>query len=131
MDVLNSLIKEADNFISLQPVSASKIQEAEDKLGLSFAEDFKEYLAEFGVASFNGKELTGICDSERLSVVSITEKARHDYPQFPKNAYVIEDLYIDHILILQDCSGKVYAFAPDDYGREIAGTLKEYLFPNA
>ena len=130
MSILISLIREADNFISLKPASLSQISEAESRLKLSFSEDYTEYLVEFGAASFAGKELTGICESERLSVVSTTEKARIRFPRFPSNAYVIEDLYVDHMLIVQDCSGKVYLYGSEDCGREIAGSLKDYLFPS-
>ena len=84
----------------------------------------------FGAASFDGRELTGVCQSERLSVVSATERARQTYPEFPKTLYVIEELGFDHVIVGQDSSGKVYAYGPRDSGEMIAESLQSYLFPN-
>lgn len=131
MSALTERIKEADFFVSLQPANASSIEAAETQLGIAFAADYKEYLLAFGAASFDGRELTGICKSDRLSVVSSTEEARSFYPQFPKKAYVVEDLGFDHVLIIQDHSGKVYEYGPSDTSKLIAESLQEYLFPNA
>ena len=129
MSTLPELMKDVDDFVSLQPADVSDIEAAEAKLGLSFAADFKEYLLAFGAASFDGRELTGICKSERLSVVSSTERAREFYPNFPKNAYVIEELGFDHILIVQKSNERVYSYGPGDSGQMIAESLLQYLFP--
>lgn len=128
MSSLNTLIKDADNFVSLKPVNLQSIQTAESQLELTFASEYKEYVLAFGAASFNGKELTGICESARLSVVSVTERARKIYPHFPKNVYVVEDLSFDHIFITQDSYGKVYSYGPSDSGYQIAESLQDYLF---
>ncbi len=129
MSKLPELIKGAYYFVSLQPADDSSIEAAESQLGLSFAADYKEYLLAFGAASFDGRELTGVCKSERLSVVSSTESARAFYPQFPPKAYVVEDLGFDHVLVVQDRSGKVYEYGPGDSGKKIAESLQQYLFP--
>lgn len=129
MSSLTTLIKEASNFVSLHPANYADIQAAEFQLGLSFASDYKDYLLAFGAASFNGKEITGICNSARLSVISVTERARDLYPHFPKNVYVVEDLGFDNIIISQDSRGKVYSYGPSDSGTIIADSLQEYLFP--
>lgn len=129
MSDLTAQIKDAENFVSLQPADSAGILAAEARLGLLFAPDYKEYLLAFGAATFSGKELSGICKSERLSVVSLTERARRIYPRFPENAYVIENLGFDLIFIVQDASGRVYSYGPADAGELIAGSLEEYLFP--
>ena len=131
MSTFPELIKEASFFVSLQPADSSSIEAAESQLGITFALDYKEYLLAFGAASFDGRELTGVCKSERLNVVSATERARSFYPQFPKNKYVVEELGFDHVLILQDSSGKVYSYGPSDSGDVIAKSLQDYLFPNS
>ena len=128
MSNIISLIKNSSNFVSLQPASASEIQAAETQLGLLFASDYKEYLLAFGAASFDGKELTGISKSERLSVVSATERARSFYPLLPRSIYVIEELGFDNYFIVQDSSGRVYSYGTSDLGKLIAESLKEYLF---
>ena len=131
MNNLISLMKEADGFLCLQPADTSSIQNAENMLRTQFAEDYRQYLLAFGAASFDGKELTGICNSERLSVVSATERARRLYPRFPENAYVIEDLSFDHIFIIQDKSGAICSYGPADTSEKIAESLQAYLFPDS
>lgn len=131
MSTFLELIKGASFFVSLQPAASSSIEAAESQLGITFAPDYKEYLLAFGAASFDGRELTGVCESERLNVVSATERARTFYPKFPKNTYVVEELGFDHVLILQDSSGKVYSYGPSDSGDVIAESLQDYLFPGS
>lgn len=130
MNNLISMIREAEGFLALQPADTSSILKAEDMLGTHFADDYKEYLLAFGAATFDGKELTGICNSERLSVVSATERARRLYPHFPKTSYVIEDLSFDHIYIVQDSSGVICSYGPADTSERIADSLQSYLFPD-
>lgn len=130
MSALTTLIKDASNFYSLKPADSSAVSAAEAQLGLQFASDYKEYLLAFGAATFDGRELTGVCDSERLGVVPSTERARQLFPHFPKDAYVVEDLSFDHVYIVQDSSGKVCSYGPSDSGELIARSLIEYFFPN-
>ena len=129
MNELLNRISEFEGFCSLGSTDPSRIEEAEQLLGLSFAEDYKEYALMFGAATFDGHELTGVCDSERLSVVSSTNRARAFYPHFPPSMYVVEEMLIDHILSVQDSTGTVYSYGPDDEAKEIANSLQEYLFP--
>ena len=130
MGALSLQIENANNFHSLTPADSISISSAEMQLGLQFAPDYKEYLMHFGAATFDGKELTGVCKSARLSVVMATERAREFYPNFPKNLYVVEELGFDHVLTAQDSSGKVYSYGPGDSAEKIAESLQEYLFPD-
>ncbi len=131
MEELLNLIKEADNFYALDGVEPFRVEEAENELRLSFADDYKAYVLTFGAATFDGHELTGVCKSDRLSVVAATERAREFFPQFPGGLYVIEDLQFDYILIVQDAEGVVYSYGPDDQAKKIAVSLQEYLFPES
>ncbi len=129
MKELISLISEADGFLSMSGAKLSDVETAESLLGLHLAQDYKEYVLAFGAATFNGHELTGICRSDRLNVVSATERARLLYPCFPGNLYVIEDLQFDHVLTVQDSTGTVSCYGPDDEPKYLAESLREYLFP--
>ena len=129
MSELINMIQAADDFCSIGSASSSTIANAEKKLKVVFADDYKEYVLNFGAATFDGRELTGICNSNRLNVVSVTEQARQYYPSFPSNAYVIEELMFDHILIIQDSLGRIYSYGPKDSATQIAKSLKAYLFP--
>ncbi len=131
MKELLNLISESEEFFSLGPIDASLVEDVEQMLGLSFADDYKKYVLMFGTATFQDRELTGICDSERLSVLSTTERARLFYPRFPENMYVVEEMLIDHILVVQDSTGAVYYYGPADEAKLIACSLQEYLFPDS
>ncbi len=130
MDELLNLIRSADDFCSMSGVSPSQVEQAEQELGLAFADDYKAYILTFGAASFDGREMTGICKSDRLCVSSVTKRARDFYPQLPKDMYVIEEMQFDHILTLQDSTGAVFSYGPADEAKRIAASLMEYLFPN-
>ena len=122
-------IREAEDFASLGAASEEQIVDAEQRLQLVFSKDYKEYLHAFGAATFYGKELTGICSSERLSVIAVTQRARDYFRNFPNDAYVIEELYFDHCLIIQKEDGTVYNYGPNDSEELIAGSLSSFLFP--
>ncbi len=124
-------IREAGDFVSLGAASYEQILSAEMTLNLVFANDFKEYLRAFGAATFNSKELTGIGSSERLSVISVTNRARSYFENFPKDAYVIEELHFDHIITIQKPDGTVYSYCPNNQEEKLADTLYEYLFTNS
>ena len=123
------MIQEAEDFVSLGAATKEQIADAEKELQLKFAEDYKEYLNTLGVATFCGKELTGICSSERLSVVAVTQRARSFYKSFPNDAYVIEEMLFDHFLVIQKADGAVFSYGPNDSEELIADSLSMYLFP--
>lgn len=122
-------IKESSDFAALGPATDSQIEDAEKALNVKFSSDYKEYLKAFGAATFENKELTGISQSERLSVISTTQHARTCFANFPTDAYVIEDLLIDHLYIIQDASGSIFSFGPSEKKETIASDLCTYLFP--
>ena len=124
-------IQEAEGFAALGAASKEQIADAEIELLLTFASDYKEYLNAFGAATFCGKELTGICSSERLNVIAVTQRARNYYKGFPNDAYVVEELLIDHFLVIQKADGSVFSYGPNESEELIATSLSLYLFPQA
>lgn len=122
-------IQEAEDYASLGAVSSEQIAAAEKVLHLTFASDYKEYLSAFGAATFCGKELTGICTSERLNVIAVTQRARNYHKNFPDDAYVVEELLFDHFLVIQKADGTVYNYGPDDSEELVSESLEAYLFP--
>ena len=122
-------IQEAEDYASIGAASSEQIAAAEKALHLTFASDYKEYLSAFGVATFCGKELTGICSSERLNVIAVTQRARNYYKSFPDDAYVIEELLFDHFLVIQKADGAVYNYGPDSSEELVGKSLESYLFP--
>jgi hypothetical protein len=131
MPEMITMIREAEDFSALGAASKEQIADAEKELMLTFSADYKEYLSAFGAASFCGKELTGICSSERLNVVAVTRRARNYYKSFPDDAYVVEEMLFDHFLVIQKANGYVFSFGPNESEERIAASLSLYLFPQA
>ena len=106
--MLNQLLSKKPAFLYTGPATHEDIEKAEAALQLRFSKEYKEYLQQFGVATFQGHELTGITKSNRLNVVSVTEKEREKMPTIPNSFYVLEEAHIDGIVIWQIVSGEVF-----------------------
>lgn len=124
---LVDVIKQRDIAFTFAPMSQEYIQQAEGALNVSFSEEYANYLAEFGVAIFDGHEFTGLCDGKRLDVVKITQKQRELNNLVPNDWYVIEEADIDGIVIWQNAAGEVYQTLPGRSGVKIADSLSEYI----
>lgn len=107
-------------------VPDKKIQMAEEELGLKFTDEYKKYVSSFGAVTYEGHELTGICDFKQLNVVDVTLEERRYFPGVPADYYVVEDTHIDGIIIWQSKDGSVYV---NTHGclKKIAGSLSEYI----
>lgn len=129
MSEMITKIQEAEDYAFLGPASEQQIIDAEKALQLTFAADYKEYLSTMGAATFCGKELTGICSSERLNVIVVTQRARSFYKRFPTDAYVIEEMLFDHFVVIQKVDGSIFSYGPNESEELLAGSLALYLFP--
>ena len=120
------LIQKQPDLYTLQGASEADIRAAETMLQLQFAADYRQYVSVFGVASFGGHELTGVCKSKRLSVVSATQEERACNP-VPDDWYVVEQANIDGIVIWQDARGSVYQTGPGVKQKRLCKSLVEYI----
>ena len=123
VQTINSLPK----LLKMTPAESKDITEAELKLRVSFAGEYKDYVLAFGAILADGIELTGIAKSEHRDVVSVTNMARKLNPDVPKTMYVVEDTGVDGIVVWQDKSGAIYQTSPNAEPKEIAKTLTEYI----
>ncbi|WP_027204068.1 SMI1/KNR4 family protein [Butyrivibrio fibrisolvens] len=130
MDDIIRTLREMEDFEYLKGASQSEVSSAETELNLRFANDYKKYLLEYGLASAGGHELTGIVESSRLNVVAVTKSFRNKYSELPIEAYVVEELNLDSIIIFQLEDGSVYEMAPSIPAKKIANSLCEYLGNN-
>ena len=103
-------------------VSEEQIRAAEESLSLSFATDYREYLATVGLAMFDGHELTGIGKAERTNVVSVTEQMKSLKEDVPADWYVIENENMDGAAIWQDSKGCIYFNRKQEYS-----SLSEFI----
>lgn len=107
MSIVDSL-KTKEDAIWGKGVSEKSVKDAEKELGLKFAEDYKEYLLNFGLAMCDGHEFTGIGKAERTNVVAVTKQMRDIHNDVPADWYVLENTNMDLTVIWQDSKGNVY-----------------------
>lgn len=122
-----SKIKSMTGMASAKGASVEDIEKAQADLHLLFANEYKEYLKEFGAVSANGLEMTGLNVSPRINVVNVTAFAREQQPQFPKDMYVIENIAVDGILVLQNNVGDIFEWLPSGTYRKIYDCIERYL----
>ena len=123
---LKDMESKAD-FYKLLGASVEQVSQAEASLNLKFADEYKEYLMAFGMASANAHEFTGICDSSRLNVVDVTVLERQRNPSVPLEYYVVEQVNIDRIVVWQSSTGEIYETAKELSPVKICDSLCEYL----
>ena len=108
-------------------VPMEKIKLAEKKIGLRFANDYIEYVMQYGTISCNGHELTGISCDAYLDVVYVTENQWNKNIYVEHLLYVIEETHIDGIAIWQSSTGEIYQTAPNMKPVKICDSLVEYI----
>ena len=102
------VIKTKKEVIIGKGVSAEMVHKAEKELNVSFAEDYREYLLNYGLLMCCGHELTGLGKNERTHVVFVTKQMKELINGIPDNWYVLENANIDGVIIWQDTTGNVY-----------------------
>lgn len=127
MDKFVKKIKEKEVLFAAGGAEENVVARMEKELALRFANDYRNYLHEYGQVVVDAHELTGSHKSPRLNVVNVTEKYREKYENIPNNWYVVEDLGIDGILIWQSGDGTVYETNAAGVPNKIADSLVEYF----
>lgn len=127
MSEIIDVVKALPKLACVGKTADSAIADAERQLQLSFATEYKEYLAEFGAISAKRLELTGIIGVEYCNVVYATQQARELNPKVPCSMYVVENTCVDGIIIWQDASGSIYQSTPSTEPKQIAVSLADYI----
>ena len=120
-------LRAKNGFTCLGPVPQESIDAAEQELKISFANEYRDYVSDCGVASYGGHELTGVCSFPRLNVVDVTIKERNNNPLIPVYMYVVEQTHYDNVVIWQSSSGEIYQSQPNKKLMLLAGSLHEYI----
>ena len=126
MDIIKALKLKEDLF-ALQGATDAEIAAAEANMGLTFSDEYIQYLKEFGVASADGHEFTGIISESRLNVVEVTKYEKQKNSNIPSDMYVIEDLGIDKVFVWQNSKGEVFQTVGDSMPEKIADSMAGYL----
>lgn len=127
MSSIVDTLKAMPDYIGSDGRSRDEIERAEEMLGTCFARDYRSYLEEIGLACFDGHELTGLTETARLDVVSVTRALRQRTAGIDETWYVVEDAGIDGIVLWQDPAGKIYQTVPGAKTEKIADSLAEYI----
>lgn len=120
-------LKSSSDLLHLAAATLEEVQQAELALGVSFSDEYKEYLLSLGVAAVGAHEFTGICGSSRLNVVDVTLKERELCGHDCDEMYVVEQEGIDNIVVWQASDRKVYWTVPGNMPVFVAASLAEYL----
>ena len=127
MDDIIKTLRAMEDFDCLNGASEDEIEAAEKDLDLKFAKDYRKYLSEYGLACAAGHEFTGIVKSPRLNVVDATARIYKKIQDLPAKSYIVEELNIDSIVILQTEDGSIYEAVPGKLSNKIADSLCDYL----
>lgn len=119
--------KQKSNFYCEKGASAEEIGKAEKALGLKFADDYKDYLRQFGSVSCGGHELTGFSEEESLDVVRVTLENIKKNPKVNMPLYVVEETHIDGIVIWQAPSGEIFQSEYKEVPQKIYESLVDYV----
>lgn len=126
MNTIIDKLNAVPNLEHLSGCSAEQVTEAQKVLGLLFPEDYVRYVRAFGAVSFYATEWTGLNVKGYLNVVTATTRERESDPDFPKDAFVLENLAFEGRLVLMREDGRVYAYNHGDE-RVYDASLADYL----
>lgn len=128
MDIADTIMQFENNILG-KGKTEKEIFEAEKKLGLRFAIDYRQYLKKYGFAIVNGHELTGLSNISCMNVVEATEteRSKNYLNEKMKEWYVIENLNIDDVLIWQSSSEEIFQVTPESICK-IYDSLSEYIW---
>ena len=127
MATIIDALKSKIDLLTGEGVSELIISNAEKALNLSFSNEYKEYLKTYGIAVFDGHELTGITKSPRVNVVDVTNAERKRKPDIPSDLYVIEETDVEEIVIWQSGDGKIFYSGPNQDLTQLCNSLAEYV----
>jgi len=125
IEVINTLV----GLYHSTGATQKQIRHAEEALGLSFAPEYKEYLAQFGYISAGSMELCGI-GTDHIDIIEETQYTRdmsQVFDTFPDNLYAVDSLGIGGIVIVQSATGEIYETAPNFPPNKIFDSLAEYI----
>ncbi len=124
---ITELMNEIPSLEHLDRATDEEVKQAEIQLGCKFAEDYKEYLKHFRLASWDGTEFTGLSRTNRLNVVDATKRVKAKFASVPDNFYVVEFLNIDDVIVWQSSDGSIYQSVLNQKPVKIANSLADYI----
>lgn len=120
----------ASNLAAGTGCTEEQLTEAQNTLGLTFPQDYVDYLRTFGIlygwTGLGKWKRTGNDIHKEDNIVTRTLMEREVNPDFSANLFIIYDPGYESICFAADETGKVY-FVEDDYCELRFDSLAEYL----
>ncbi|MBR0398400.1 MAG: SMI1/KNR4 family protein [Eubacterium sp.] len=114
MSALVDKIKEHPQIFHSMRCEMVRVWDCEDKLNLTFPEEFTQYLTHFGAIGFGTVEWTGMNVEADLNVVRATLAAREMWADFPADCFVLRPASEQgREMILCDTQENIYAWKPE------------------
>lgn len=107
-------------------ITVEEIKKAEETLNVKFSSDYIDLLIAYGSLCAKGEEFLGV-DENNYDVVKATIEARNQYSDFPTGMYVVENMAIDGILLIQNTDGAIFTYQPETLVKKINDSLCDYL----
>ncbi|TKI71895.1 hypothetical protein FC756_03620 [Lysinibacillus mangiferihumi] len=108
-------------------VSVSEVEKAEKELSVSFPEEYKELLVEYGAVSVGTHEIAALGVEGYLNVVELTKEERVLSPENDLEEYiVIQNIGSEGMLIVLDSEGNVYEYVNGEF-KQIYKDFFSYL----
>lgn len=107
-------------------ITVEQIKKAEETLNVKFSSDYIELLVAYGSLCAKGEEILGV-DENNYDVVKATIEARSENSDFPIGMYVVENMVIDGILLIQNTEGAIFTYQPATPIKKVNDSLCDYL----
>ena len=130
MKALIDILQKKKNVFHNNGTDEKSVLSAEAALGLKFSDDYREYLLNFGILSYEGHEYTGICNSTRLNVVDATKREKEENNNLTDDTYLLEWVGVENMTIWQRSDGEVFEVPYKGKPKKIYDSLIAYLEKN-
>lgn len=108
-------------------VPLSEVENAEKELAVSFPEEYKELLVEYGAISVGTHEIAALGVEGYLNVIELTKEERQLAPNNDlEQNIVIQNIGSEGLLIVLDSEGNVYEYANGEF-KQIYKDFYSYL----
>lgn len=112
MKQLKTFVEQHD--VITRPVDAATINAAEKELQITFTPDYKAWLENVGILSYEATEVFGLGVKETawLSILRSTVELRQQHPAFPDSAVPLMDAEDGHYYLYDNATGKIVRWSP-------------------
>lgn len=108
MDFVEKL--EEYGFHGIGECSEIDIQNAEEKLGMRFPQEYRAFLKKYKAGVINGCEIMGINAPKYIDSVANTLFSRENDDSFPQDCFVIENIGVEGALTIANYAGQIFTY---------------------